>query len=259
MPSAPSGLKIRDEGPVRLLILLRPPGNTLDLQTLKALRAAAVEAGRDHSVRALVVGSDLPRYFSSGLDLEEMESLPEARRFEPFEALLEAYRALLALPKPTVAALSGSSLMGGWVVAMSCDWRLLAAGAKISLAEIRAALTPTAPMVERLKELACDPRVVKDMVLRGKVLGAEEAEAAALVDGVLPEDEIMEASLSLARRLAKSPPGAYASVKRALFSVNGNDARWAQALEEFSRILAGEEGRVGVLALRQKRRPRWEG
>ena len=254
-----SGLLVRDEGAVRVLTLSRPPGNTLDLATLADLRAAAFAAARDASVRAVVLESDLPRYFSSGLDLDEMSSLPEERRREPFEALIAAYRALLDVPKPTVAAMSGSGLLGGWILAMACDWRLLAEGSKISLAEIRAALTPTTALVARLLELSCDPRAVKEMVLRGTPLGSAQALAAALVDEVLPEAEVRSSSLALARRLAKSPPRAYAAVKRALSSAAGDDARWARALEEFSECFQGEEGREGVAALRAKRRPRWEG
>lgn len=254
-----SGLLSRDEGPVRILTLANPPGNTLDLATLADLRAAALAASRDASVRALVLASDLPRYFSSGLDLEEMASLPEGRRREPFEALIAAYRAILSIPKPTVAAMSGSALLGGWILAMACDWRLLAEGSKISLAEIRAALTPTTALVARLRELSSDPRTVKEMVLRGTPLDSAEALAAALVDEVLPEAEVREASFTLARRLAKSPPRAYAAVKRALSSGADDDARWTRALQEFSECFEGPEGREGVAALRAKRRPRWEG
>lgn len=254
-----SGLRARDEGAVRVLTLARPPGNTLDLATLADLRAAALAAARDASVRALVLESGIPRYFSSGLDLDEMASLPEGRRREPFAALIETYRAILSVPKPTVAAMSGSGLLGGWVLAMACDWRLLADGAKISLAEIRAALTPTTALVARLSALSSDPRAVKEMVLRGTSLGSARALAASLVDEVLPEAEVRAASLDLARRLAKSPPRAYAAVKRALSSGAGDEARWARALSELADCLESEEGREGVGALRAKRRPRWEG
>lgn len=254
-----SGLRVRDEGLVRVLTLSRPPGNTLDLATLADLRSAALAVAQDASARALVLESDLPRYFSSGLDLDEMASLPEGRRREPFEALIAAYRALRAVSKPTVAAMSGSGLLGGWILAMACDWRLLAEGAKVSLAEIRAGLTPTTALIARLRELSSDPRAVKEMVLRGASLGGAQAAAASLVDEVLPEGEVRAASLALARRLAKSPPRAYAAVKRALSSGGDDDARWSQALSEFSESFEGEEGREGVSALRAKRRPRWEG
>lgn len=237
----------------------RPPGNTLNLAALAGLRDCAQAAGRDARVRAIVIESSIEDYFSSGLDLEEMMELPESRRREPFEALFEAYRALLALPKPTVAALSGSAVLGGWIIAMACDWRLIAAGAKVSLSEIRIGLTPTSALIARLSALASDPRAVKEMVLRGKPLGAEDACAAALVDEVLPAQEVRAAALTLARRLAKSPPGAYARIKEALNAPVADEALWRRALAEFSSAFAGAEAAEGVAALRAKRRPRWEG
>ncbi|MDE2491770.1 MAG: enoyl-CoA hydratase/isomerase family protein [Elusimicrobia bacterium] len=254
-----SALRARDEGAVRVLTLSRPPGNALDLALLADLRAAVAAAADASAVRALVLESDVPRYFSSGLDLEEQSSLPEPRRAETFAALIAAYRALLAFPKPAVAALSGSALLGGWIVAMACDWRLLAEGARVSLAEVRAGLTPTSGLVARLSALASDPRAVKEMVLRGKALTAAEALAAALVDEVLPEAEVRPAALALARRLAKSPPRAFDSIKRVLNAPACDDALWARALAEFDAVFAGAEAREGVAALRAKRRPRWEG
>ena len=254
-----SGLSARDEGAVRVLTLSRPPGNALDLATLSHLRAAALEASGDARVRALVLESSLGSYFSSGLDLDELAGLPEARRREPFEALIAAYRALLACPKPTVAALSGSAILGGWILAMACDWRLLAAGSKVALSEIRAGLSPTSALIARLSALSSDPRLVKEMVLRGKSIGAEDARAAALVDEVLPEAEVRAAALTRAGRLAKSPPRAFAEIKRALNASADDEALWRRALEEFLSLYAGAEAQEGVAALRAKRRPRWEG
>lgn len=254
-----SALTARDEGPVRVLTLSNPPGNTLSLETLEAIRAGAEEASAASGVRALVLESSVDGYFSSGLDLNGLMDLPEARRQEPFEALIGAYRALLACPKPTVAALSGSAILGGWIVAMGCDWRLLGAGAKVALSEIRAGLSPTSGLIARLSSLSSDPRVVKEMVLRGRMVGAEDALKAALVDEVLPEAEVRPAALALARRLAKSPPRAFADVKRALNAQAADEALWSRSLREFHDIFAGGEAQEGVAALRAKRRPRWEG
>jgi enoyl-CoA hydratase/carnithine racemase len=254
-----SGLAARDEGAVRVLTLSRPPGNALSLAALVGLREAALEAAGDPRVRALVLESAVEGYFSSGLDLDELMGLPEARRREPFEALIGAYRALLAMPKPTVAAMSGSALLGGWILAMACDWRLLAAGSKVALSEIRAGLSPTSGLIARLSALSSDPRLVKEMVLRGKSVAAEAALAGALVDEVLPEAEVRAAALTRARRLAKSPPRAFAEIKRALNASAADDALWRRSLEEFSETFAGAEAQEGVAALRAKRRPRWEG
>ena len=254
-----SGLRVRDEESVRILTFSRPPGNALNLETLAAVRAAATDAAADGRVRAVVMESSVEGYFSSGLDLEEMLSLPEGRRREPFEALLGAYRALLACPKPVVAALSGSAILGGWILAMACDWRLISPGSKVALSEIRAALTPTSALIARLSSLSSDPRAVKEMVLRGKSLGAEEAVAASLADELVPEADVRAAALTLARRLAKSPPKAFAEIKKSLNASASDEALWRGALTEFAAVFAGAEAQEGVSALRAKRRPRWEG
>ncbi len=252
-----SGLRSRDEGEVRVLTFARPPGNALDLATLAGLRRAVEDAGRDPRVRAVVLDSAVDGYFSSGLDLEELTALPEPRRRAPFEALIRAYRALLSCPKPTVAALSGSAIMGGWIVAMACDWRLIVPGAKVALSEIRAALSPTTGLIARLSQLSSDPRTVKEMVLRGKPLGAAQAASSALVDEVVPPAELGAAAMTTAKRLAKSPPRAFAEIKRILNAQAADEALWERSLEEFSAVFAGSEAVEGVAALRAKRRPRF--
>lgn len=252
-------LAARDEGSVRVLSLTRPPGNTLGLSVLAELRAGISAAADAPKVRALVLGSGLPKYFSSGLDLAEIMALPEEQRPRAFEALLGCYRALLLAPKPVVGALSGAALLGGWIVAMGCDWRVMAEeSGKVSLSEIRLGLTPTPALVTRLSALANDQRVVKEMVLRGKTLRAAEALAAGLVDEVVPEAEVAERALALAKRLAKSAPAAFASLKKGLNAPFLDEGLWSRSLAEFGVLIAGAEAREGMAAMRDKRRPRWE-
>lgn len=254
-----SELGERSEGAVRVLTFARPPGNTLTTAFLETLRARVEAAARDNAVRALVLESSVDGYFSSGMDLEELLSLPAPRRDESFQALIAAYRALLNFEKPCVAALSGSALLGGWVLAMACDWRVLGARAKISLAEIRVGLTPTPALIARLSQLCANPQVVKEMVLRGRSLNAQDALAAGLVDEVRPEEETRAAALSTAARLAKSAPRAFARIKAALNADASDAGLWERALKEFSEVFAGDEAREGLAAYRDKRRARWEG
>ncbi len=249
----------RDEGPVRVVTLTRAPGNTLGLAVLAELRAEIDRAAADPKVRALVLASGLPKYFSSGLDLSEIMALPEAERPKAFEALLNCYRALLSAPKPVVASLSGAAILGGWIIAMGCDWRVMASeSGKAALSEIRLGLTPTPALVTRLSALAIDHRVVKEMVLRGKTLRAAEALAAGLVDEVVPEAEVFERSLALAKRLAKSAPAAFASLKKGLNAPFLSEELWTRSLTEFNILIAGNEAREGMAAMRDKRLPRWE-
>lgn len=245
----------RDEGKVRLLLLGKPPGNTLLKADLDELAAAVRDAGP----RAFVVGSTLPRYFSSGLDLEPVVGSEPSRRHETFEALLGAYGALLACPRPVVGALSGAALLGGWVLAMGCDWRVLAQeSGKVALSEVRLGLTPTRALIARLSALSKDPRVVKELVLRGSSIRADEAYEAGLVDELAPEAEVPARALELARRLAKSAPGAYASVKASLNAPFLEPELWRRALEEFRSVIKSAEGDEGLAAMKEKRRPRWD-
>ena len=249
----------RDEGAVRVITLTRAPGNTLGLGVLAKLWAEIDLAATEPRVRAVVLASGLPKYFSSGLDLNEIMALPENKRPQAFEALLQCYRALLCAPKPVVGALSGAAILGGWIIAMGCDWRVMAEeSGKAALSEIRLGLTPTPALVTRLSALANDQRVVKEMVLRGKTLRAAEALSSGLVDEVVPEAEVLERALALAKRLAKSAPAAFASLKKGLNAPFLDEELWRRSLSEFGILIAGPEARDGMEAMRAKRRPRWE-
>lgn len=248
-----------DEDGVRILTLTRAPGNALSIAALKGLKSEVERAGRDSAVRAVVLASGLPRYFSSGLDLEEIMALPPERRPEAFEALLSAYRALLELPKPAVAAVNGAAILGGWILAMGCDWRVMAeSSGKVALSEVKLGLSPTPALVTRLSALCSDPRVVKEMVLRGRTLRAAEAFQAALVDELVPEEEVLSRSVFLARRLAKAAPAAFASLKKGMNAPFLDAGLWTRAMAEFDALIGGSEAREGMEAMRAKRRPRWE-
>lgn len=252
---------MQDHGPVRVLSLNRPPSNPLTLALLEALRHEFSRAQADPSVRSIVLGSSLPKYFSSGLDLDELFSLPESRRGELFRALIGTHRAIAACPKPTVAAVQGYALLGGFILSLACDWRFLAEETgRVALSEIRLGLTPTSALVRQVLALTGRPGLVKELVLKGATLKAKEAFEAGLADRLIPAHGFMESVLKEAEKLAKSPPKAYASVKRAVReAVTGDeDALWNTALEEFEEIFAGEEAKEGLLAMREKRKPRWE-
>lgn len=245
-----------DRDRIRFLGLERPPSNVLNVELLSCLRREAEEAGRDPAVRAVVLHSRIRRYFSTGIDLAELTSLPPERQAEPFEALLGAYRILRGLPKPTVGALGGGAILGGWIMAMACDFRLLSEDGKIALSEIRFGLSPTSLLIHRLKQISGDSTRIKELVLRGKTLRADEALAGGFVDKVHPADALLGEAERLARSLAKLSPRAYASVKEAL---NGGDEEiYRRSLAEFRELFADPLTREGIEAMRDKRRPRWE-
>jgi enoyl-CoA hydratase/carnithine racemase len=249
------------DGLVRVLRLANPPANMLSLGLLEALRREIAHAASDSGVRCLVLASSYPRYFSAGLDLEELMTLPPDKQSSHFEAILGAFRDLRALGKPTLAAMSGTAVLGGWILAMACDWRIMAdAPGKVSLAEIRIGLSPSAMLIGRLQQIAKDPVAVKEMVLKGKSLRVPEAYAAGLLDRVVSSEHLQEEVMSEARSLTKIAPAAYAAAKKALWRrpVGDEEAIWRESIAEFQTLFAGPEAQEGVAAFREKRKPRWE-
>ncbi|TBR17111.1 enoyl-CoA hydratase/isomerase family protein [bacterium] len=242
-------IRVSDEGGVRVLALDRAPENALSRALLAELRAAVAAAREDASVKALVLASENPKVFSSGLDLSELS--PEAGLgTEPFRSLIETHRALAAVPKPTVAAVGGLAVLGGWILALACDARVFAEGAKATLSEVRLGLSPTEALVRTSLSLARDPGAVRAMVLRGTPLDAAEALAAGLADSVRPAAELRAAAVKEAKALARVPSDSYAAVKRDVRAAWGldDDALWGRSMTAFEDLFGGPQARAGLSA-----------
>ena len=250
-----------DHGRVRVLRFNHPPANVLTMALLERLRKEFAEAAGDDGVRCLVLASALPKYFSTGLDLGELSGSGEGKRSGPFLALIETFRTIEAFPKPIVASLNGSAILGGWILAMACDFRYLAREqGRIALSEVRMGLSPTRALIQKLTSIGKDPSLVKAMVLRGKTLRAEEALSGGFVDAVFPGAKLEDAVMKEAKALAKMAPHAYASVKKSLSRVYGesHDALWKESIEDFDELFADPLTAEGLSAMKEKRRPRWE-
>ncbi|MBI3549145.1 MAG: enoyl-CoA hydratase/isomerase family protein [Elusimicrobia bacterium] len=239
----------------------RPPSNSLSLELLNALAAEAEAAAKDPSVRCLVLASTSSKYFSSGLDLEQLLDPKAPDRGLLFKRMVAAHQAWAAVPKPTVAAIEGAAILGGYVIALSCDWRFMAAETgKAALSEVRLGLSPTISLIRLITRMTGRPGTIKSMILQGKTIRAQEAADAGLVDELLPAEGFLDAVLREADRLSKLPPTAYASIKRDLRAAQLPDEpqRWEESTGELMRLYAGEESSEGLAAVKEKRKPRWE-
>ncbi|MBI4375903.1 MAG: enoyl-CoA hydratase/isomerase family protein [Elusimicrobia bacterium] len=243
---------------VLILRLSRPPSNNLDMELLKALDSALGSFAAEGSARALVISSSCPRYFSAGLDPAEFERRPEGRRAEPLAAILGLFARLRECSKPIVGALTGSALYGGCILALGCDWRIAAADAKLSLAEIRFGLPIPESLLARLHSLCSPPSLVRDLVLRGRALRAEEALGAGLVDQVVDAAQVEAEAIKEAKSLSKLAPAAFGAIKQGLRRASGESLGLSISGSELETLLAGEEAREGLAAMIEKRRPRWE-
>ncbi len=247
-------------GRTRVLRLANPPANVLNLSLLEALRCEIEQAAGDEGVGCLMLASAYPRYFSAGLDLQELLGLKPERRPDMFGALFGVYRRLCEFPKPSLACIQGSAILGGWIIAMGCDFRILSENTgRIALSEIRIGLSPGSELIDRLIRISSSPSLVKEMVLRGRTLRAEQALAGGFVDRLAPPDSIEAECLKEAGALCRLAPRAYASAKSSLWRIEtaGVQTLRRESLLEFTRLITGPEAQEGIQAMLEKRAPRF--
>lgn len=189
--------------------------NALDDATYRALDAALEKLEKRDDLRALVVTGAGERAFSAGADLTYMRALTgEARQ----EFILLSYRVtnrLAYFPRPSVAAVRGHALGGGFELVMACDLRVAGSDAQFGLPEITLGSVPGSGGVQRLP-LLIGPTRAKELVLTGRRLPAEEALAWGLVNRVVPPDQVLDAARELARTIAGHNPVAVEYAKMAL-------------------------------------------
>ena len=200
-----------DENGVAVLRLERPEArNAIDTLMLNELLARLAEAAEDEAVRALVISSSDHMGLSAGADVrEELEGEQKVERMQLFADL---YNAIVAFPKPTIAACHGDVVGGGAEIAICCDIRV--GGSNLRMRFPGAALgVPVGPA--RLVTL-CGLGTAKYLLLTSRTVGADEALRLGLVNRVAPAAATEEAAVELATGVAAHPPEAVARLKQML-------------------------------------------
>jgi len=200
-----------DERGIALLRLERPKArNAMNTQMLEELLGHLAAAREDEAVRVLVISSSDHLGLSAGADVrEQLDSEAHVSRMQLFSDL---YDAVVAFPKPTIAACHGDVVGGGAEIAVACDMRV--GGANLRLRFPGAALgMPVGPA--RLVTL-CGLAAAKYLLLSSRTVGADEALRLGLVNRVAPAAATEDSALALAAEIAAFPPEAVARLKAML-------------------------------------------
>ncbi len=171
------------------------------------------QLSNDPGVSAVVLSSSSANFFSIGFDIPELydQSREEFGAF--YRAVNQMCLDLYALPKPTVAAITGHAIAGGCILTLCCDYRFIASGRKlIGLNEVKLGVPVPYPADRMLRELV-GMRPAREIMEAGEFYEPERALALGLVDRVLTLERLVDEAVEMAAELGSLPGAAYAMIK----------------------------------------------
>jgi enoyl-CoA hydratase/3-hydroxyacyl-CoA dehydrogenase len=251
-------VKLEKRGDVAIAWLANPPMNAISPDVIADLRTVWDEVKGDDEIKAMVVFSSLPVVYSAGADIKAFTKMdtPEkgAQLINDGHALLKE---LGESSKSTVAAVNAIAYGGGCELAMACDFRVAAESAVFGQPEINLGIIPGFGGTQRLPRLVGESKA-KEMNLTGDAVLAQEAREYGLADDLVPDEQLLDVALSWARKLGEQAPLAVEQVKQV--SNKGDLGEGIEAEKEgFAKVFLSEDGREGISAFLQKRKPEWKG
>jgi enoyl-CoA hydratase len=244
---------------VALVTLQRPDAlNALSFALLDELATALESLDADPACRAIVITGSGDRAFAAGADIHELQ--PQTSATLTAGGGFAAWDRIAAIGLPLIAAVRGFALGGGCELAMACDMIVAAEDASFGQPEIRLGVMPGAGGTQRLTRAIGVARSM-ELILTGRTMSAQEAEAHGLVTRLVPAAATVDAAVELAARIASMPPLAVRAAKAAILDAEERSLSEGLARERaaFFRLFDTEDQAEGMAAFTQKRPPVWSG
>jgi methylglutaconyl-CoA hydratase len=250
---------VSDSGPIRTITLNRPERRNAMTPEMQMELIAAFEATAASNLRVLVL-TGAGDAFCSGLDLSALQTMGEKSAAEyraDAERIARLFLALYELQVPTIAAVHGPAIAGGAGLATICDFTFATPSAKFGFTEVRIGFVPA--LVSAFLALQIDGKHVRDLLLTGRIIGAEEAYRIGLVNEVVVEEELSQRAHALAEMLIANSPQSIKATKHLIASQHSEWLESAIELALKANALTRETAdfREGVAAFLEKRKPVW--
>jgi enoyl-CoA hydratase/carnithine racemase len=209
----------------------------------------------DGSARVLVLTGAGDKAFCAGGDLKEMADT--GMQVPPIE-MVPQFGRNIDVPKPTIAAVNGVALAGGFLLAQQCDLVVAAESARFGITEVK--VGRGAPWAAPLPWLI-PPRAAMEIVLTGDLIPAARAERFGLVNLVVPDAELRTATNDLAARIVANAPLSVLAGKKTvgLIASLPLPAAYEEAERIWEPVYLSEDAQEGPAAFRDKRQPQWKG
>jgi methylglutaconyl-CoA hydratase len=246
---------------VATITLNRPDKrNAISFELIDDLLRALQEVETSDAIVLIVTGAG--KAFSSGMDLDNLKTLigksPE-QNLKDSETMVRLFRALYEFSKVTIAAVNGAAIAGGTGLALLCDFTLAVPEAKFGYTEVRIGFVPAIVSTFLLRQVG--EKQARDLLLTGRIIGADEAARMGLVNEIVPPEKLMTRARELAALLMENSPASLRATKQ-LLSDHARaelDLQIEAAVRENAAIRTTADFREGVVSFLEKRKPVWSG
>lgn len=254
---------VQHDGSIATVVFNRPKvRNAISLAMWSEIARVAEGLAKDDSVRAIVFRGAGRDAFASGADISEFkENRKDTETALRYNAQTEAaYTAIRECPKPTVAMIFGFCMGGAMAIAMACDLRFAAEGAKFGIPAARLGIVYGGDSVGPLVELV-GPAYAKDILFSARAVEAREALAMGFIQRLLPADELERSTYEYLGKVAENAPLSVRGAKLTIqaFLAGFTDERRRRLKELALEAYESEDYREGTRAFLEKRPPRFHG
>ena len=259
-PDTKSVLLRRDQDGIAWLTLNRPHArNALTLGLMEALNNELAAIADDATARVVVIAGTGPA-FCAGHDLREMRANPGRPAYEQtFAACSRLMLSIARLPKPVIARVHGVATAAGCQLVATADLAIAAETARFATPGVDIGLFCSTPMVALTRAIGRKPAM--EMLLTGDLITAARARELGLINRVVAESELDNATIKLAAQIAAKSPLTLAIGKEAFYRQAEMDleAAYRYASEVMTRNMLAHDAAEGIDAFLNKRQPAWTG
>jgi enoyl-CoA hydratase/carnithine racemase len=255
--NTPVLLKESDRGVLRLTLNRPNARNALSVALMSALLEALARAATDPQARVVVIAGAGPA-FCAGHDLRELRTDPQRETYERvFAQCSELMLAIVRLPKPVIAEVHGVATAAGCQLVATCDLAVAAADTSFATPGVNIGLFCSTPMVALTR--AVGRKAAMEMLLTGKLIDAETAQAIGLINRVVPREGLRDAVDGLAREIASKSALTVKIGKEAFYRQAELDlaAAYRYAAEVMTTNMLARDAGEGIDAFLAKRAPSW--
>ena len=229
--------------------------NALNVATIQELHEAFSSLENDNQTRVIILTGEGEKAFVAGADISEFAnfSVEEgAQLAQQGQELL--FNFVQNLKKPVIAAINGFALGGGLELAMACHFRTASHNAKMGLPETSLGVIPGYGGTQRLPQLVGKGRAM-ELIMTAAMIDAETAKSYGLVNHVVPQEELLEFTKSIATKILRNSPVA---IEKAIKAINDNYKDGVDGfkteIKNFGKCFGTSDFKVGTTAFLEKRK-----